>query len=101
MKNKLTKEMAAERDQFRMHIKIIERAEKEIIGWKGYVSRLSANMDLESVPELDLEKLLNAPLKDFAHDMCGIRRHMDRSTYPGKLTDCFWPRCCRNEPVAV
>lgn len=52
-------------------------------------------MDLDSVPELDLEGLLKAKPFDFAHDICGIIRHMDRSSYPGKLTDCFVPRFAR------
>lgn len=78
---------------FEFHLKIAERAEREIKGWKH--KRSSFLMDLASVPELDLAKLLAAPMFDFAHDVCGIVRHMDRSTYPGKLTDCFSPRCTR------
>lgn len=41
--------------------------------------------------ELDLNKLLAAPDADFAHDIFGIRRHIDRAN--AKLTDCFLPRC--------
>lgn len=79
--------------QMDMQVKVCERAEKEL---KPLVSdRMSLMMDLDSVPELDLEKLLAAPAFDFAHDIVGIVHHMDRSTYPGKLTDCFLPRCAR------
>jgi hypothetical protein len=39
---------------------------------------------------LDLSKLLAAPMLDFAHDIFGIQRHIDRNT--GKLLDCFLPR---------
>jgi hypothetical protein len=60
---------------------------------------MSLMMDLDSVPDLDLQKLLEAPSFDFAHDICGIIRHMDRSTYPGNLKDCFRPRCCHSKPV--
>ena len=41
--------------------------------------------------ELDLDRLMAAPEVDFAHDVMGIHRHVDRST--GKLGDCFMPRC--------
>lgn len=41
--------------------------------------------------ELDLDRLLLAPDPDFGHDVCGIRRHIDRRT--GKLGGCFLPRC--------
>lgn len=73
--------------QFALQVKVCERAEREIEGFRENVQRSSMLMDLASVPELDLQKLLTAPKFDFAHDICGIRRHMDRSTYPGKLTD--------------
>lgn len=86
-------EKAAFKLQFELQVKICERAEREIKGLKEQVKRSSLLMDLDSIPELDFEKLLNAPKFDFAHDICGIIRHMDRSSYPGKLMDCFWPRC--------
>ena len=44
---------------------------------------------------LDLQKLLDAPEFDFAHDVFGIREHIDRTT--GRLTDCFLPRCALPE----
>jgi hypothetical protein len=40
---------------------------------------------------LDFNKLLGAPEFDFAHDILGIRRHINRTT--GKLERCFLPRC--------
>jgi len=39
---------------------------------------------------LRLADLLNANEADFAHDIFGIRRHIDRET--GRLNDCFRPR---------
>lgn len=74
---------AALRDQLDLQVLVCIRAEREIKGLKEQVSRSSLLMDLDSVPELDLQKLLDAPRFDFVHD---------RSSYPGKLTDCFWPR---------
>ncbi len=39
---------------------------------------------------LELELLLSTDDANFAHDVFGIRRHIDRTT--GKLLDCFVPR---------
>lgn len=39
---------------------------------------------------LRLDDLLAADDMNFAHDVFGIRRHIDRET--GKLLDCFLPR---------
>lgn len=39
---------------------------------------------------MDFDRLLTADEFDFAHDVFGIRRHIDRET--GKLTGCFSPR---------
>lgn len=57
-------------------------------------SRLDADMDITACHAngcpLNLEKLLTAPDFDFAHDIFGIRRHLDRET--GELRDRFLPR---------
>jgi hypothetical protein len=39
---------------------------------------------------LRLGELLGADDANFAHDVFGIRRHLNRET--GKLEDCFCPR---------
>ena len=39
---------------------------------------------------LKLEELFNADLSDFAHDVGGIMRHINRRTW--QLEDCFLPR---------
>ena len=39
---------------------------------------------------LKLQELLEADDFNFAHDVFGIRRHIDRTT--GKLQNCFLPR---------
>lgn len=88
---------AAARLRLDLQVKVCERAEKDLSGLKKICDRTSLLMDLGSVPELDLPKLLAAPAFDFAHDIWGIIRHMDRSSYPGKLRDCFWPRCAHQE----
>lgn len=42
---------------------------------------------------LKLDELLDADGFDFAHDVWGIQRHINRKT--GKLEDCFLPRFAR------
>ncbi len=54
----------------------------------------SLSMDLtlcNARKHVDLARLLAFGLGDFAHDVSGILRHLDRET--GELTDCFLPRC--------
>lgn len=43
--------------------------------------------------KLDLDKLLAFDNFNFAHDVFGIREHLDRKT--GKLKDFFLPRCAQ------
>lgn len=61
-------------------------------GWK--YDRLEADMDITAChangTPLKLEALLNANDFDFAHDVFGIHRHINRET--GELQDCFLPR---------
>ena len=61
--------------------------------------RLDLDMDLSAVHSngcpLDFEKLLKAPPFDFAHDVFGIKRNINRQT--GELDNCFVPRCARPE----
>jgi hypothetical protein len=84
--------------------KIVTRAFKELYtvpaaDWRRVLresqpSKLHVLMDLTAVHAngnpLYLRELLNAPPFDFAHDIYGIRRHLDRET--GELTNCFVPR---------
>lgn len=60
---------------------------------------LDIRMDLCAVQNsstpLDLSRLLAADDFNFAHDIFGIARHLDRrddSATRGELTDCFLPR---------
>lgn len=62
------------------------------------LDRLSLNMDLSAAHAavgLDLARLAAFPDFDFAHDVYGIMRHMDRTT--GKLGGYFLPRCTRRQ----
>ena len=55
---------------------------------------MEIDMDLTAVHAngcpLRLDALLAADASSFAHDVLGIRKHLDRST--GQLGDCFVPR---------
>jgi hypothetical protein len=78
---------------YRLLAKIADRAQEMD---DRLTDRLSLMMDIESAHEdvgLDLQKFLDFDDENFAHDLYGIVSHMDRTTYPGKLTDCFLPRC--------
>lgn len=63
-------------------------------------TRLTILMDLDhtdrQVP-LDADKFLAFDDANFAHDMLGIRRHMNREA--GLLTGCFLPRCAKPQPA--
>lgn len=80
--------------------KIAERADREIYRPAAFSqTRLDTEMDLTACHAngcpLDLEKLLLADRVNFAHDLLGIRHHLDRddnSPTGGKLKDCFFPR---------
>jgi hypothetical protein len=59
--------------------------------------RLSLNMDLEVCLHnnlIDLETLNSFDFPNMAHDLFGIRAHMDRRN--GKLRNCFLPRSYRS-----
>ena len=64
-------------------------------GQRDYeMNLMEVSMDVTAVHAngnpLDLAGLLAAEPFDFAHDIGGIRRHIDRTT--GTLGDCFLPR---------
>jgi hypothetical protein len=74
--------------------KIVDRAEQMFSDLGVQVDRLSMLMDLDAVHTrvmpLDLTALLNADAANFAHDIGGIRRHLNRDTI--QLEDFFVPR---------
>jgi|TARA_R100000995_G_scaffold65538_1_gene34549 hypothetical protein len=74
---------------------IADRAEAMADAHGVKYKRLTAMMDVQGVHQscpLKLDELLAADDTNFAHDVFGIANHIDRSVYPGKLTDCFRPR---------
>ncbi len=79
--------------------KIALRAESEVFQpYQIEQTQPDTIMDLSATVaqgcRLDLAGLLAASAFDFAHDLCGIRRHINRST--GFLENCFLPRFARS-----
>ena len=85
---------------FDLVVKIAERIESDIPNYPD--KRQTIIMDLNACHSngmpLQLAELLAADRFEFAHDILGIRRHIDRST--GKLQDCFVPRYAKSEVTA-
>jgi hypothetical protein len=88
--------------EIRQIIKVCERTDRlldEMHRGQGYRSidyrRQDQMMDLEAVHSngcpLDFDKLLSFDDGNFAHDVLGIRQHIDRET--GQLAGYFMPRC--------
>ncbi len=77
--------------------KIVARAKKLYTKLRVPFDGLSISMDLCATHAngcpLDFEKLLGFPDQDFAHDIGGISRHLDRKT--GHLRGHFLPRCAK------
>ena len=82
------------RDEIETVRKIVRRA---AVALPSKDEALSLSMDLEAVHgngcPLDFDRLLAFDDFNFAHDMQGIRRHLNRQT--GELEDCFVPRCAK------
>ncbi len=85
------------REDHLLVVMIVDRFEKlidESGGGQRLTTRRELLMDLTACHvngcALDLAGLLAASPMDFAHDVIGIWRHIDRST--GTLGDCFVPR---------
>lgn len=90
------------RHEFNVIMKIVDRAQRA-----GLVRRgdgiMSISMDLSATHAngcpMDFDRMLEADDFNFAHDYCGIARHLDRAT--GKLTDHFLPRFAKRQTVAA
>lgn len=78
---------------------IADRAVSMAHAYSVDYSKFDALMDLTACHAngmpLDLDNLAAAPEFDFAHDVFGIRRHINRET--GVIEDCFVPRCSMSQ----
>jgi hypothetical protein len=86
---------------FKLIVEIAERIERELPNYPD--DRRTLIMDLNACHSngcpLQLEELLNADRFEFAHDIYGIRKAINRRT--GELTeDCFVPRYAQPEVKA-
>jgi len=66
--------------------------------------RQATIMDLESADEqfdMDWGALLGGSKVDAGHDLFGIERYMDRSTYPGVVKGEFVPRFTRKQDLSA
>ena len=73
--------------------KIMKRVYEEGL---SYGDGITMMMDLEFATKdtnMDLDKLLGFDSFNFAHDIIGIRNHIDRTSK--KIVNCFSPRCSR------
>ncbi len=63
----------------------------------SYIMDLMAADGVNGNLPIDWDAMLAGDAFDFAHDIVGILRHMDRRT--GKLGDCFVPRFAKIDPM--
>ena len=77
-------------------IEIVERAgnlaDAMGVPFQGLTTFMDLSATQNSTP-MRLQDLLAFDDVDFAHDVWGIARHINRKT--GDLEDCFLPRCAR------
>lgn len=87
----------ATRGEYLVIVEIVKRASKlhDKFEMSEPLDILELQMDLNATHSngtpLNLAELLAFGDGDFAHDVFGIRKHINRET--GKLMDCFMPRC--------
>lgn len=81
------------------HVEIIVHRALYIFARAGLPrTPIDVRMDLAAAHAtcpLRLEELAGAPAFDFAHDLVGIYRHLNRET--GELENCFVPRLAAPE----
>jgi hypothetical protein len=84
----------AEKIAERVYNDVLELSRSEGVVLASLRTRLDWEMDVMAVHlngcPLRLKDLLEADDFNFAHDLYGIYRHLNRET--GKLEDCFLPR---------
>lgn len=91
----MTINWAVSADDYDLIFKIAKRAERDF----AFVNRMNVVMDVTAChangTPLHLHDLLMAEDYDFAHDIRGITKHINR--YTGALEDCFVPRYAVNQ----
>jgi hypothetical protein len=81
----------------REEIALIDEITTRFLGMGLKADRVDVMMDITAChcngTPLNLEKLLAFDDFNFAHDVVGIRTHINRRT--GEINDCFLPRSAR------
>lgn len=88
--------MKTDKREAKLLTEIVDRAEQLARRFKQRTPRAAIAIDLvmaHRMQPLDLELLLKADDGNFAHDVFGIMRHIDRNS--GAMRDCFVPRFAR------
>lgn len=84
-------------DEMTLILEIVNRALLKHPGLFRNMTMETMAMDLDACHSngcpLDFQKLLGFPPFDFAHDLSGIKNHINRET--GKLERGFLPRCAK------
>lgn len=84
----------ATKEEYEIIGRIVKRAVALFAEYDVTLDSTSLMMDITATHAngcpLRLAELLEAEEIDFAHDISGITRHIDRTT--GELQDCFLPR---------
>jgi hypothetical protein len=87
-------EMNTTKEEHLLFSSVADRAHRLIGG--GLPDRMSFLMDMQAahydIP-MDLGKLMAFDDSNFLHDVCGINKHINRTT--GKIDDHFLPRCAK------
>lgn len=81
-------------DEFKTIAAIADRASGMVTDYPLMDAEMDVTATHANGCPLDLAKLLAADDFNFAHDVFGIRGHIDRRT--GKLDGHFLPRCARD-----
>ena len=94
-----------ERTELRIISDIADRAFKQVSGFDdrraNFVNLLLDIENFHRLCPLELSMLLDADIRDFAHDVVGIWNHYDRQN--DRITGCFVPRMaqCNHRSIAA
>lgn len=89
------------REDFDIQMKVIERAKKaKLFPNAACKDQMTLACDLHYAGQcnnekLDFKNLLSFDDENFAHDIIGISKYINRGpgVYQGAMTECFEPRC--------
>ncbi len=84
--------MSKSKSELKLISKISKRAILELNFYNNQYVDLMMDIECAHIDcPMNLHTFINFDQENFAHDIYGIRKHLDRNTK--ELTDCFVPRC--------